>query len=73
MKIIRCIAGLVCLGSLFMFPSCNKSTVPVPLGNWVHTADYQGVPSSGAFCFTIGDISYVGLGYYGGLANGVLL
>ncbi len=69
MKIIRCIAGLVCLCILFMFPSCNKSTVTVPLGNWVHTQDFPGVPRSGAFCFTIGNTAYVGAGYNGTLAG----
>src|SRR5882672_4289122 len=65
MKIIRRIAGLICLCTLLTFPSCNKSPVTAQLGNWVHSGDFQGVPRSGAFCFTIGSKAYVGMGYNG--------
>ena len=65
MKMMRYIAGLICVCTLFAFPSCNKSPVPVVLGNWVRigTAQFKGAPRSGAYCFTIGKITYVGLGY----------
>jgi N-acetylneuraminic acid mutarotase len=41
--------------------------VTIPLGNWKHTQDFPGIPRSGAFCFTIGNIAYVGSGYNGTL------
>lgn len=65
MKIMRCVAGLICLSIFFLFPSCNKSTVTVPLGNWVHRGDFPGVPRSGAFSFTIGNKAFIGMGFNG--------
>src|SRR3977135_2606151 len=65
MKMIRCIAGLICVCALFAFPSFNKSPATVVLGNWLRiaTPPFSGPPRSGAYCFTIGNIAYVGLGW----------
>jgi N-acetylneuraminic acid mutarotase len=70
MKMMRCIAGAICVGTLFALPSCNKSPATVVLGNWVRvgTPPFFGPPRTGAYCFTINNsianssIAYVGLG-----------
>ena len=65
MKILRCIAGLLCVCSLLILPSCNNSSPTPVLGNWKKTAPYKGVPQSGTVSFVIGTKAYVGLGHDG--------
>ncbi len=62
MKILR-IAGIFCISSLLIFPSCNKSSPTAILGDWTKQSPYRGNPRAGAVAFTIGTKAFVGLGY----------
>lgn len=65
MKIVSSIIGIICVCSLIVLPSCNKSDSTVVLGNWIYAPDYKSHPRAGAFAFTIGNTAYVGLGHDG--------
>src|SRR5215469_8080787 len=58
----------LCLTSVafcfFVFFACKPVTIPsTQLGNWVQAAAIGAYPRSNSTCFTIGNHSYVGLGY----------
>jgi N-acetylneuraminic acid mutarotase len=54
--------------SLMFFYSCNSSDTVIN-GNWTRAADFGGPTREGAYQFTIGEITYVGLGYGGKNTN----
>jgi N-acetylneuraminic acid mutarotase len=65
MKVMRFVVGAICVFALFAIESCNNSDPAPPLGNWVKAPPFKGHGRSGAFCFTIGNTVYIGLGYDG--------
>ena len=69
MKILRSIAGLLCVCGLLVFPSCNKSSPTAVLGDWTKQTPFFGIPRAGAVSFTIGTKAYVGLGFNGNVVS----
>lgn len=48
-----------------LFSSCSDSEEDETIGNWTKVTPYRGRPRSGAAEFTIGNTTFVGLGYDG--------
>jgi N-acetylneuraminic acid mutarotase len=59
----------ICIACYFtgcLLLSCkDDNTTVVLVGNWVKRSDFEGVARSEAIAFTVGDKSYVGLGFDG--------
>jgi N-acetylneuraminic acid mutarotase len=73
MKKIQWIGVPSVLVILLFLSSCGSSPTTIA-GNWVNSVwSFEGSPRSGAFQFTIGNSTYVGLGYGGKNGNQYLL